>query len=510
MKSLVEGECSRPNALVELSRKAGQSNARLPSTVRSSLLPTSSSIGDDLANEYLTELSRSTTAPSTFSMQELAKQLPEQTARLAKNWSDEYLMQSKSNHSQPLSLAQQWTDQYTASTSAQLGSWVDKTWEQVSSQTFDSESASQTWPSDYLANFDQRVEEPGTRWIDEYLQGREQPAIDIDDDLFQYMENEWEALKNGASTVDVKMPSLSDYEMTSNNPYLNEANSLEDGQRALMSGDLPSAVLHFEAAVQRNPQDSKAWCMLGQSQAENERDLQAIAAFNKSLEIDPRNLEALLALSVSYANESMENSALSQLERWLSVHPVYGGFEIIAQPEHITSPFLDQANFKRVEDRFLAAAQHQPEGGDASLQNALGILYNLNRSYERAIDSIKAALSITPNDARLWNRLGATLANGDRTTEAISAYRQALALFPAYVRARYNLGISCMHLSSYNDAIEHFISALELQQSSSSSSSIWQTLRSAIIRSGLPQYGELLAAVDARDLMQLKRILAVR
>lgn len=53
------------------------------------------------------------------------------------------------------------------------------------------------------------------------------------------------------------MPSLSEYEMTTDNPYLNEENPLERGKNSLLAGDLPNAVLYFEAAVQNNPHDSK-------------------------------------------------------------------------------------------------------------------------------------------------------------------------------------------------------------------------------------------------------------
>ena len=49
----------------------------------------------------------------------------------------------------------------------------------------------------------------------------------------------------------------------------------------------------------------------------------------------------------------------------------------------------------------------------------------------------------------LWNRLGATLANGQRSAESIDAYRRALELSPGFIRARYNLGISCINLNAY-------------------------------------------------------------
>ena len=46
---------------------------------------------------------------------------------------------------------------------------------------------------------------------------------------------------------------------------------------------------------------------------------------------------------------------------------------------------------------FLEAANRQrADGVDAGLQNALGILYNLNRNYDRAVDSINAALAVKP------------------------------------------------------------------------------------------------------------------
>uniref|UniRef100_A0A914D5C2 Peroxin-5 n=1 Tax=Acrobeloides nanus TaxID=290746 RepID=A0A914D5C2_9BILA len=244
-----------------------------------------------------------------------------------------------------------------------------------------------------------------------------------------------------------------------------------------------------------------SWTALGLCHAENEQDLQAISAFRRALEIDPQSQDALLAISVSYANESMENEALSQLEKWISVYNKdQNAFENAGQRPNMFSNYssLDPNKFNQVENSFLDAARRQGGSVDPDLQNALGVLYNLNRNFERAVDSIKAALAVRPDDARLWNRLGATLANGDRTAEAISAYRQALSLFPTYVRARYNLGISCMHLKSYSEAVDHFLSALQIQRSPENSP-IWSTMRSAVLRVDPPPTPELIDSLDSRD-----------
>ena len=52
------------------------------------------------------------------------------------------------------------------------------------------------------------------------------------------------------------------------------------------------------------------------------------------------------------------------------------------------------------------------------------ILYHISSDFDKAIDSFKIAVKLKPDDAALWNKLGATQANSSRSSEAVHAYKR--------------------------------------------------------------------------------------
>lgn len=273
----------------------------------------------------------------------------------------------------------------------------------------------------------------------------------------------------------VRDPQLGDYLFEEENAYRAVPNPFEEGVRIMNEGgNLSLAALAFEAAVQKDPSHIDAWVQLGQAQAQNEKESPAIRALEQALKLDQQNLDAMMSLAVSYTNEGYDSTAYRTLERWLSTkYP-----DII--PSGDLTPdadlgFTDRHTLhEKVTNFFLEAAQRSPSGEqmDPDVQLGLGVLFYGAEEYDKAVDCFSAALGSTESGMSnqqnqihiLWNRLGATLANSGRSEEAIAAYEKALTIRPNFVRARYNLGVSCINIGCYPEAAQHLLGALTMHR----------------------------------------------
>ncbi|KAF2146623.1 uncharacterized protein K452DRAFT_282803 [Aplosporella prunicola CBS 121167] len=287
--------------------------------------------------------------------------------------------------------------------------------------------------------------------------------------------DQWEGF-DGLNTHSLRDPQLGDYLFEQTNPFKTVHDPFAEGMEILSNGgNLSVAALAFEAAVQKDPQHVDAWTKLGAAQAQNEKESPAIRALEQALKLDPSNLEALMGLAVSYTNEGYDSTAYRTLERWLATkYP-----SLIGPDEPLSSAadvgFTDRHLLhEKVTNLFIQAAQLSPSGEqmDPDVQVGLGVLFYGAEEYDKAVDCFGAALASTEQGTSnqrdqvhlLWNRLGATLANSGRSEEAIDAYERALALRPNFVRARYNLGVSCINIGCFEEAAQHLLGALAMHK----------------------------------------------
>lgn len=306
-----------------------------------------------------------------------------------------------------------------------------------------------------------------------------QEGLDEDEWVSRFNEEDWQ--KNfssgwGDSSRLVGDPQVEDYLFEEDNLFKDTGNPFEEGLRILeQGGNLSLAALAFEAAVQKDPSHVEAWVQLGTAQAQNEKETAAIRALEQAKKLDPNNSPALMTLAVSYTNEGYDSTAYRTLERWLSVR-----YPTIISPAELSSPtdlgFTDrQILHDKITNLFIKAACLSPGGEhmDPDVQVGLGVLFYGAEEYDKAVDCFGAALASVETGASnqrsqvhlLWNRLGATLANSGKSEDAIAAYEKALTLRPNFVRARYNLGVSCINMGCHEEAAGHLLAALEMHKS---------------------------------------------
>jgi len=147
---------------------------------------------------------------------------------------------------------------------------------------------------------------------------------------------------------------------------------------------LDTSLIYIQKAVDVYPQYTEGWNNLGSVYGKMQQYDNAIAAFNKALEIEPDNETSKRYLDLTY-----------QLQK-------------AANEDHFTKgvQLIEQRDFQSAAIEFEKAIQTNPNS--AELWTRLAWCYAETKRFQEAISALEKALQIDPNFARAYLFLGVT------------------------------------------------------------------------------------------------------
>ena len=180
----------------------------------------------------------------------------------------------------------------------------------------------------------------------------------------------------------------------------------------------------------------------GQAFAAEHRWAEAIAAFERSLTLDPSNGIAYGALGYCYERSERHADAASAYERAAALVP-----DSLALVFNLGNSLRTLGRLDEAVRAYLRALGLDPS--HALSWNNLGLVRHAQSLPDEAIACYARALELRPGYADAVNNLGtARLAKGDLPS-ALEAYRAALLLDPNQRKIRFNLGVALLLAGDY-------------------------------------------------------------
>jgi tetratricopeptide (TPR) repeat protein len=181
----------------------------------------------------------------------------------------------------------------------------------------------------------------------------------------------------------------------------------------------------------------------------------AVKAYRKAKDMDPRNIAVLNNLGVALQQQGQVDTALEVLEDAKAIDPKRLETQINLGAAYQAKGELNQA---------IACFKEALEinGKSAAAHTSLGLALEAQGDLEGAIAEHHIALEIEPKSVQAHNNLGsAQLAKGD-VEDALHTFQAALEIDPQYPATHINLGNALRMKGDFDGAIRSFQTAAEL------------------------------------------------
>jgi superkiller protein 3 len=256
------------------------------------------------------------------------------------------------------------------------------------------------------------------------------------------------------------------------------------GRQALQRGDPMNAMAAANRQLELEPNSSEAFRLLAEVNLQRGEKTMAEAFFKQSLKYNEKNEATLLLLYEFYTNEKDTKSALDSLRRATEVNPANRD-RMVSLGRKIRA----EGDLDRAIQVFAAASEALPN--DASVLTEYAAVLLAAKKVDAALEPLMKAVTAAPEREVVHANLASVYRRKNQFREAEREYRESLRCDPDYVPALVNLGTLLLQRQSAPEAVEPLKKAVALDPRNADAA--WALARAQRISGLAKEAGETLA-----------------
>lgn len=182
---------------------------------------------------------------------------------------------------------------------------------------------------------------------------------------------------------------------------------------------------------------------------------EAIAEYNRVLEIDPNYFLVYNNIGNIYTSKNLYDEAIIEYRRCLEIEPNY-----FLAYNNLGNIYGLRQEYNKAIESYEKSIELNPSYSES--HSNLGLLYLENNIYQKAEKEFREALRLNPGSAEGYNNLGNFYGKRGLYDEAIIHYKQAIKLKANFDKAHFNLGVIYFKKNLIDQAENEWEKALKI------------------------------------------------
>jgi len=201
------------------------------------------------------------------------------------------------------------------------------------------------------------------------------------------------------------------------------------------------------------------WHSIGFTRSGQKQYEQAVAAYRKAIEIDPKRASSWSNLGLVYGKQGKPADARTAYQKALAVDPKYAYAHY-----NIARQLADEGKSEEAIRVYKKAVEAKPDYSRA--WNSMGVQYFVQKRYDEAARAYRKAVEADPGNASAWRNLGWDCGRRAEHDEARAMYEKAVEADREYADGWSSLGWAYSEQGRYRKSLEALQKAADLEPDS--------------------------------------------